>query len=228
METRDVATNAVEFLLLAVIISVVAGQFLGQPVLLGYVETGSMSPTLEPGDGFIAVPSALTTIQTGDIVTFRSGKIQGGRLVTHRIVGKTQHGYITKGDANAFTDQDNKEPPVKRAQIVAEAFQVGSNVIVIPELGTLVMGVKGLINEVQRRLAILLGTRALLGVQGLAYIFFALTVVWYAVGEWRAKKEKRRERERERDTGTDTRVVVAVLAILVVAAATASMALPAG
>jgi signal peptidase len=41
---------------LLVVASLVAGSLLGQPVLLSYVETGSMAPTMEPGKGFVAVP----------------------------------------------------------------------------------------------------------------------------------------------------------------------------
>jgi len=39
-----------------VVASLIVGQYLGQPVLLSYVETGSMQPVLSPGDGFIAIP----------------------------------------------------------------------------------------------------------------------------------------------------------------------------
>ncbi|OSO90460.1 hypothetical protein B9H04_17005, partial [Halorubrum ezzemoulense DSM 17463] len=54
--TLSVALQAAAVL---VVVSLVVGQLLGQPVLLSYVETGSMQPTLAPGDGFVAVPAQL-------------------------------------------------------------------------------------------------------------------------------------------------------------------------
>ena len=45
-----------QFTVLLIMLFLILGSVLGQPITLGYVETESMSPTLEPGDGFIAVP----------------------------------------------------------------------------------------------------------------------------------------------------------------------------
>jgi signal peptidase len=81
-----------------------------------------MEPTLEPGDGFVAVPAELAgPIDDGDVIVFEAETIQGGGLTTHRVVDETDRGFITRGDANPFTDQDDSEPPVKRAQVVAKA-----------------------------------------------------------------------------------------------------------
>ncbi|MFC6975369.1 signal peptidase I [Halomicroarcula sp. GCM10025709] len=108
------------------LVSMVVGQLLGQPVLLGYVTTGSMQPTLDPGDGFVAIPAALAgPVDEGDVVTFRAEEIQGGGLTTHRVVDRTDRGYVTRGDNNPFTDQDGGEPPVTDAQIVAVVWQPG-------------------------------------------------------------------------------------------------------
>ena len=165
-------------LVVLAIVALLAGQFLGQPVLLGYVETGSMAPTLNPGDGFVAVPAALAgPIDEGDVVTFRAEELQGGGLTTHRIVGQTDRGYVTKGDANPFTDQDGSEPPVKRPQIVAVALQVGDGVVTLPNLGVAVTGVRAGFTEAQRLLAVTLGTRALLGTQVLIYAVLGLSEI---------------------------------------------------
>ncbi|MFC7138101.1 S26 family signal peptidase [Halobaculum litoreum] len=65
------------------------GQALGQPVLVSYVETGSMAPTLAPGDGFVAVPAAVAgQVEAGDVVTFRAESVGGGGLTTHRVVDR--------------------------------------------------------------------------------------------------------------------------------------------
>ena len=124
-------------LLLLLVGALLLGNALGQPILFGFVETGSMSPTLEAGDGFVAVPSFLTgEPSVGDVIVFEAEDVQGGGLTTHRIVGQTDGGYATKGDANPFTDQDGGEPPVTEDRIVADVLQVGGSVVTLPGFGT--------------------------------------------------------------------------------------------
>jgi signal peptidase len=188
-----------------------------------------MSPTLEPGDGFVAVPAQLAgPVGEGDVVTFRAEEIQGGGLTTHRIVEETDRGFVTRGDANPFTDQDGDEPPVRREQVVAVAWAPGGSVFVVPALGTAVSGVQGALDAIQRTLAQALGTRALLGTQGLAYLLFAGTVLFYLLDVYRSSGSKERERDRERSQGTSARLLVAGMALLIVAGATAAMLVPAG
>jgi signal peptidase len=230
ISVRRALSLGLEALLVVAVVSLVAGQLLGQPVLLSYVETGSMAPTMEPGDGFVAIPSAVAgPTEEGDVVTFRAEEIQGGGLTTHRVVDETERGYVTRGDANPFTDQDGGEPPVREAQIVAQALQIGGQVVVIPALGTVVVGVQDAISGVQRWAAVTLGSRSLLGPRGLTYLVLAASALAYvldlAVSDGR---DERRERDRSRDGGTSTRLIMAGLALLVVSTATASMVVPAG
>ena len=56
-----------------------------------------------------------------DIITFQ----QGERLVTHRIVDKTNDNYITKGDYNNIVDQQN----------VSNDNVIGKVAFVIPKCG---------------------------------------------------------------------------------------------
>jgi len=231
MELRNVADTVLTVLLVAALVALALGQFLGQPILLGYVETGSMEPTLDAGDGFLAVPSGLTgEVEEGDVVVFEAEEIQGGGLTTHRVVGETDRGYVTRGDANPFTDQDGGEPPVQEARIVAEALQIGGTVVVIPNLGTAVMTLQGAVDGLQRRLSAAIGTRALLGTQGLALLLFGLSVVAYAVDSLviGSADGKDRARERDRDDGLSIALVLAVLTAVVVVSATAAMVVPAG
>jgi signal peptidase len=228
---RRALTLSVEAFVVVVVVALLVGQLLGTPVLLGYVETGSMEPTLEPGDGFVAIPSALAgDVEEGDVVVFRAEELQGGGLTTHRVVDVTERGYITRGDANPFTDQDGGEPPVKDAQIVAEALQVGGSVVVVPGLGTLVTGLQGGFADVQRQLAVATSTRSLLGTQGLAYILLALSVLLYLVDLVLSSDGpvRDRSRDRSREAGVSPGLVVAVLAAVLVVAATAAMVVPAG
>jgi len=210
-------------------LSLILGSILGQPVLLSFVKTGSMSPTIDPGDGFIVVPAQLdSSIDEGDVVVFRAEELHGGGLTTHRVVGETERGLITKGDANSFIDQSNEEPPVKRAQVVASALQINEHVVVIPHLGTIVEGIQSILSVVQRQLAILSGISALVGARGLAYLLFAAAVIWYIIVEWRANRGKKRGRVTSRKTGVDSRLVIGAFAAMLVLGATMAMVVPAG
>ena len=221
--------RGVSIAVLTLVILLVIGQVIGQPVLLAFVETGSMSPTIEAGDGFIAIPDTLSgSTERGDVVVYQAQVIEGGGLTTHRIVGENSQGYLTRGDANAFTDQDDGEPPVQEAQIVAKAVQIRGDVVVIPHLGTAVEGIQSGIAIIQRQIASLFGTSSVLGVQGLAYLFFAVTLVWYAVTEWRGHTPRQNNRSTSRESGMNTQLVVGLFAVLLVLGATAAMGGPAG
>jgi len=230
MTPRRYFSVAVQLLLVLTVVTLLAGHALGQPVLLSFVETGSMEPTLDPGDGFVAIPAELTGgPERNDVVVFTAKKIEGGGLTTHRIVGETDRGYITQGDANPATDQAGSEPPVQEAQIIATVWQVHGNVVVIPHLGTAAMGIQAGIEAVQYRLAALLGVDLLQGTQGLAYLLAILSILGYVV-DIRLSSGPKREYEfsRSRDTGMSMRLVVFALTALVVFSATMAMVGPAG
>ncbi len=227
MNVRTLAGWLGQLTVAVVVIALVVGQLLGQPILLSFVETGSMEPTLDPGDGFIAVPPELAgDIGEGDVVVFEAEEIQGGGLTTHRIVDETDRGYITRGDANPFTDQDSDEPPVRDAEIEAVAWQPGGSVAVIPGVGTVVTGIQSALSSLQWWLAQVLGTRALLGMQGIGYLLFALSIVLYLLAVY-LEDDRRRERSKERESGTDARKLMVALTLVVMAGATAAMVLPA-
>jgi signal peptidase len=230
MSVRRALALGGELLVVLVVVSLLAGQVLGYPVLLGFVETGSMAPTLDPGDGFVAVPTAVGgDVEEGDVIVFRATEIQGGGLTTHRVVDETDRGYVTRGDANPFTDQDAGEPPVKDAQVVAEALRVGGSVVAIPHLGTAVTGIQGVVAGLQRRLAALLGSRSLLGTQGLTYLLLALSGLLYVADLLAGVGVGRdRDRSRDREDGVSARLLVAGFAAVVVLSATAAMVVPAG
>ena len=214
---------AVVVVIIAVLL---AGSILGQPILLSYVETGSMEPILEAGDGFIAIPAEVAgPIEEGDVVTFDAQDIQGGGLTTHRVVEETEYGYETKGDGNPFTDQDGGEPHVTDGQIVAKALQVNGEVVAIPHLGTAVLSVQNALETAQFRLGRLLGTRAVLGSQGLSYLLFAfgvgfLLVSWIRERGKRTRDRSSRKRTRKGVYDVGTLVIVFALLIGVVTAGT--------
>ena len=153
------ARYAVGAVVVVLLLALLVGQLLGQPLLLTYVQTDSMSPTIEPDDGYIVLPSSVTGgVSEGDIVLYEAQEFDGGGLTTHRVVDSTEDGYITKGDNNPFTDQDGGEPVVAEGQVVGVALQVGGGPVIIPWLGVLVTTVRGVVTAV---------VGAVLGVVGL-------------------------------------------------------------
>jgi signal peptidase len=203
------------------LLSLVAGALLGQPLGLAFVETGSMAPTMEPGDGFVALPPALLGgVDEGDVVTFDAQNIENGRLTTHRVVDETSEGYITRGDANPFTDQQSNEPPVPRDRIVAEALQVGGTVVVIPNLGDGVGAVRGVFAAVGDPFGLSVN-------QVVAFVLVALLAA-YLLDESGAAGEKRTERSTRRATGFSGLLFVGGAIALVVFTATLSMTAASG
>ncbi len=228
MELKATVWRAIQLFLLLAVLALVVGQVLGQPILLSFVTTGSMEDTMEPGDGFVAIPPELAgDVGEGDVVTFDAEEIEGGGLTTHRIVEETDGGYITQGDANPFTDQDGGEPVVQDPEIAAVAWQPGSDVLVIPHLGTIAMTIQSGFEWAQLQLATLLGTDLLLGTQGLAYLLFALSILLYFLIGW-LEPTRRRDRENRpsRDLGTNPRLIVLALTLVLVAGATTAMVIP--
>ncbi|MFP4591701.1 MAG: signal peptidase I [Halobacteriales archaeon] len=198
--------------------SILLGGILGQPILLSFVESGSMSPTLETGDGFIAIPTAVAgDVEIGDVVIFDAQQIEGGGLTTHRVVGESETGYITKGDANPFDDQDSDEPPVTDGQIKAVALQVDGHVVAIPGLGRVVWTLQDWVETGQGTLASWTGADALLGTQGLAILIGGgglLVLAWGLLG---GDDRRLRDRVRKRDQGIHPYSIVIAMAVMLLA-----------
>ena len=214
-----------EFAVVVVIAALLSGQLLGVPLGLAFVETGSMAPTMEPNDGFVAIPTQLAgPIEEGDVVTFRAEEIQGGGLTTHRVVGETDGGYVTQGDHNPFSDQQGGEPPVRRSEIVAVALQVGGEVVVLPNLGAVVEMSRGVFAAVGGALGLSGGPTQL------ATVLFAALSGAFLLDELLATPEDERPERRStsRDAGFDAdRLLVAGVGLVLIVA-TLSMTLPSG
>lgn len=127
------------------------------PVHVSYVYSDSMEPTIGEYDGFVVVPS--DGVETGDVVTFWSN--DKDEYVTHRVVGRTDGGFVTRGDANRVSDQRAGHPPVARDQIRGEVLAVGGEPLVIPGLGRAVMAVRGASTLVLAGVALVAGALAL-------------------------------------------------------------------
>ncbi len=202
----------------------VAGNVLGVPLLLGFVETGSMEPTIRTGDGFVTLPTAIMgSPSAGDVVVFDAQELEGGGLTTHRIVDETADGYITQGDNNHATDQEGREPPVSDEQIVAVAWQPAGEVVTIPGLGTAAMAVQSTLSGASHQLSTSLGLGSTGPSSGppLLLIVGVGLVVGSFVLEWRSTDS--RDRSRSTPVRVDPRTVVLAVGLVVCLATAGAM-----
>ncbi len=97
------------------------------------VLSGSMEPTLSPGDVTIVDAADPATIEQGDVITYlRDGET---RTTTHRVVEVTERdgepAFRTKGDANEDADQG----VVLASQVRGRIMTVGGHLVVFPFVG---------------------------------------------------------------------------------------------
>jgi len=99
------------------------------PTLLGWqshvVLTGSMEPSLRPGDVIAYQPLPASRLQPGQIVLARD-PVRPSHLLSHRLVRRLADGQlITRGDANG---QEDSTP-------VPESSVIGAARLAIPRVG---------------------------------------------------------------------------------------------
>ncbi len=224
---RRYAVRGLGVLFVIFVLAMLLGQALGQPVLLSFVTTGSMSPTIEPNDGFFIVPSQFPgEIGEGDVIVFDAQELEGGGLTTHRVVGETDEGFITQGDANPFTDQDGDEPPVTEDRIVGTAFEINNNVVTIPGLGTAVFVFRDAALGLQQTVLSAVGVEESDGVQssGIVLVLAGMALLLVtALDSLRGTKSKGRSRNRRETRLFDPRFVLLFLLIVVLLPANAAM-----
>ncbi|SEW16950.1 signal peptidase I [Natrinema salifodinae] len=232
MTTAALAKRGLGFGVALAIILLLVGQALGQPILLGYVATGSMEPTIDAGDGFVAIPDLVAgDVEEGDVVVYQARDLHDGGLTTHRVVDETEEGYVTKGDANPFTDQDGGEPHVTDGQIVAEAWRVDGEVVTIPHLGTAVMGIQGLAERASGTAASIVGVTTTASADDLGALLVAIGVATLGFGTvldrlGPARRETTRSRSRENVIAF--RTALGLVLLVFVTFATAAMVVPSG
>lgn len=230
MNASEWAGRAVSAALLIVVLSLVVGHVLGTPILIGYVDSDSMEPTIDEGDGFISIPQPLAgDVEEDDVIVYRARELDGGGLTTHRVVEETDAGYVTKGDNNPFTDQDGPEPIVTDEQVEAEALQVGGRVITIPHLGTVVTGIGDVAGGLRTFLADTLGLGVLSSPRGFGFLLIAsgLALVLFATGSG-GRGVRPTKRRTDREDVIKLWAAIGGVALVVVLLATAAMIIPAG
>ncbi len=84
------------------------------------VDSGSMQPTLKIGDAIIIKEQP--EYQKDDIITYQ---VEEKYYVTHRIIEKTNEGYITKGDFNNIEDKGRILPETIEGKVVFHSTILG-------------------------------------------------------------------------------------------------------
>ncbi|WP_297436486.1 signal peptidase I [Thermococcus sp.] len=131
-------------IILVFIIGSLAGFLLNRPVFLSYAYSKSMTPTIDKGDLFIMNPLA-RNFDVGDIIVFH----RHGGWTVHRIFAVTDDGFITKGDNNVATDQqDGLYPPVKRPDIAGKVVVLFRKPLVIRGGGAFIQSARAKLSNV--------------------------------------------------------------------------------
>lgn len=100
---------------------------LNAPLLIAYIKSDSMSPTLNKND-LVFINIFDRNFEVGDIVVFNSN----GDWICHRIVKETTDGYITKGDRNIATDQFSGKETVGDDKIIGKILSLNGDPIRFP------------------------------------------------------------------------------------------------
>jgi signal peptidase len=111
-----------------------------QPTLTASIKTWSMLPDLTRGDMVFLLPVGKSTkLSQGQIIAFSSPEHGISDWTMHRIVGgDAESGFITKGDANKWTDQEGSGyPPIKQEWIGGVVPTLGSSPLKVPLVGYL-------------------------------------------------------------------------------------------
>jgi signal peptidase len=90
---------------------------MNRPILMTAVRSNSMYPLFQKGDMVFLNPFfSKYKIKLGDIIIFKTegGSYDTKGWIVHRVInGNSTNGFITKGDANEYTDQSGDNPSIK-------------------------------------------------------------------------------------------------------------------
>ena len=127
--------------ILCTLIAAVGSAVSKEPFLLTVIRSNSMHPVWERGDMVIIENlKEKEAVVNGDIIFFETeeGSLADKGWIAHRVVaGDVGQGFITQGDANKMTDQQDGSDPIERKWIAGRAMTIGETPIVIPKLGYL-------------------------------------------------------------------------------------------
>jgi signal peptidase len=127
---RKIASKFLTLVIIVLAVSSIAGALLERPVLISYVTSGSMVPTIHENDIIFINPLA-TNYRVGDIIVFESN----GKWICHRIFAITEKGFLTKGDNNIAIDQLEGQSAVKQSKIAGKVVTFNGKPVIIPGVG---------------------------------------------------------------------------------------------
>ncbi len=131
--------SAIMIAVLLIIVAVpVATYFRQKPTAAVTIRSWSMAPLLTRGDLVLIWPARQKiSLSEGQIVLFRSEEHGIREWTLHRIAGgDAESGFITRGDASEFTDQEGSGyPPIRSEWIAGIVPTLGSSPLKIPLLG---------------------------------------------------------------------------------------------
>lgn len=136
------------------------------------VMSGSMEPEIHTG-AVALIDTTDRIAEKGDVIAYRLGEGDEEILITHRVIQKTQSGYITKGDANET--EDDRE--VMQSQVV------GRFLTSIPKAGFAIDT---------------LGKR---GLAGIVLWVTSLNILSSLLRDLTARRSRRRRRSADYDSG---------------------------
>jgi len=131
------------YIIVAIVLTAAIGSAIyDKPIFLSSVRSNSMYPLFQRGDMILIKSiSAKDTLNIGDIVVFKDedGSLSSKGWIVHRIIeGDETKGYITKGDANDYTDQASGDTrPIQRDWIVSRVVTIKNKPVKIPLIGFL-------------------------------------------------------------------------------------------
>ncbi len=134
---RTLCSAVIIILLLSQIWQIPARLLLHQklPFFLGFAQldvlSGSMEPAFSTGDRLIIRREE--NYGTGDIITFN----EEGAFVTHRIVGDSGSGFVTKGDANPVEDINPVCPEAIEGRVIFVIPSGGNPAVLLSLLAAL-------------------------------------------------------------------------------------------
>jgi signal peptidase I len=125
-------------------------------VSMRVVLTGSMVPTINPGDLIVTVNDNLLAPREGDVVVYTGRTFEGKAIApfAHRIIGgNATEGWIVKGDANPLADVQRPTETDIESVVVATVPVVGRfiNVQFLILLAALGFGVWLIVDGLRRR-----------------------------------------------------------------------------
>ena len=125
-------------------------------VSLRVVLTGSMMPTINPGDLIVTVNDSLLAPREGDVVVYTGRTFEGKAIApfAHRIIGgDAEQGWIVKGDANPTADVQRPTETDIESVVVATIPAIGRfiNVQFLILLAALGFGVWLIVDGLRRR-----------------------------------------------------------------------------